>query len=117
MTNIAMPPEQEDLLEAFVETGRFHNKSEVVRAALRDLLEHEPEGRRLSIALTLFQKRKITVSRAAEISGMSYGQMEAILAKEGLLGTHLTASDLAKGSKTGLPSPPRARAGVTGRHA
>lgn len=102
-----MPAEQEQLLEAFVETGRFHNKSEVVRAALSDLIEHQPEGRRVSLALLLFQKRSITVSRAAEIAGKTYGDMEAILAKEGLLGTHLTAAELAKGATTARPAAPR----------
>lgn len=107
MASITMPPEQEDLLEAFVETGRFHNKSEVVRAALADLIEHQPEGRRVSIALSLVQKRRITLSRAAEIAGKTYGDMETIAAKEGLLGTHLTAAELGKGSTNGRPSPPR----------
>ena len=102
-----MPQEQEDLLQAFVETGKYHNQSETVRAALQSLLEAQSEGRRLSIAMTLFQKHRVTVSRAAEISGKSYGEMESILGKEGLMGTHLTAADRAKGSKTAPAPAPR----------
>ncbi|MHB8633512.1 MAG: ribbon-helix-helix domain-containing protein [Thermoplasmatota archaeon] len=104
---VTMPAEQEQLLDAFVETGRFHNKSEVARAALSDLIEHQPEGRCVSVPLLVLQKRSITVSRAAETAGKSYGDMEAILAKEGLLGTHLTAAELANDSPAGRPAAPR----------
>lgn len=47
------------------------------------------------------------VGRAAELAGKTYGEMERIMGKKGLVGTNLTAAELAQDTRKARPAPPR----------
>lgn len=72
-----------------------------VRAIIKANLKQQ-----IITAVEAFRQGKVTVSRAAEMTSLSYGEMEAILATKGLLGTKLNGAQLGVGSPQGRPSPP-----------
>lgn len=49
--------------------GKYENKSELITDALRALLRAKPELRR-DVAVELYTKKEVSLSRAAEICGL-----------------------------------------------
>lgn len=110
MPSYKLAPGQEETIEAMTKVGPFHNRSEVVRAALDSFFSEQSEPRRVMLAVQLVKDGQATVGKAAEVAGKDYAEMEQILGKEGLLGANLSAADLAKASKGPLPvAPPTTR--------
>ncbi|WP_413726399.1 type II toxin-antitoxin system ParD family antitoxin [Sodalis sp. RH16] len=64
-TSIALSPHFEEFIRAQIDSGRYNNVSEVVRAGLRSLEEHE-------------QQRKLEALRAAVELGANSGEGKTV---------------------------------------
>ncbi len=70
-------------IEAIVEAGYYHNKSEVMENAIRTLFKAKTELR-LTAAIELYRKEKVTLSKAAEIGGVNILEFKDILIDRGI---------------------------------
>lgn len=84
MVSVILPEKMSEELEALISAGYYDNKSEVLREGFRQLLANRKELR-LAIAVELYKKGKATLSRAAEVAGVSYEDIKSIFSAEGLL--------------------------------
>ena len=84
MVSITIPTKMHEEIDALIQAGYYDNRSELVREALRLFFAQKPEVR-LVAAIELYKKGKTTISRTAEIAGISFESMKSILADEGLL--------------------------------
>ncbi len=84
MVSITIPPKMDEEIEALISAGYYDNKSEILREAFRLFLAKKAELR-LAVAIELYKRKKVTTSRAAEVAGISYEEMKAILTDERLL--------------------------------
>lgn len=84
MVSMLLPERMSEELDALISAGYYDNKSEVLREAFRHLLTTRKELR-LVIAIELYKNEKATISRAAEVAGVSYEDMKTILIAEKLL--------------------------------
>ncbi len=84
MVSIAIPRKMSEELDALISLGYYDNRSEIIREALRSFFSQKPEIR-LVAAIKLYSEEKITISRAAEIAGISYEDMKNILIDEGVM--------------------------------
>ena len=73
----------EDELQAVVRVGGYGSRKEVVGHALEVLLAANPDLRR-STAVELYRRGKVTLSRAAEISGLELETFKEGLADSGV---------------------------------
>lgn len=73
----------EDELRAVVRAGGYRSRKEAVGHALEVLLTANPHLR-MSTAVELYHRRKVTLSRAAEVAGMELEAFKERLAKEGV---------------------------------
>lgn len=72
--------ELDDLL---VDMGRYPSKEELREDALRALLRAKPELRR-DMAIELYKKEKVSLSRAAEICGVNIEDFRELLKEKGI---------------------------------
>ena len=79
----SIPQIYEQEIEAVVDAGYYSNKSEVVRDALRMLFEAKVQLR-LAAAVELYKREKVTLSRGAEIAGLSFPEFKDILIDRGV---------------------------------
>jgi len=84
MVSITIPEKMSEEIDAIINTGYYDNRSEFIRQAVRYFLAQKPEVR-LVAAIELYRKEKITISRAAEIAGVSFSTIKEILQDEGIL--------------------------------
>lgn len=80
----SIPKIFEDEIEAVVDAGYYSSKSDVVRDALR-LLFDTKTNLKLSAAIEMYRKGKVTVGKAAEIAGMSSISFKEILNDRGIV--------------------------------
>jgi predicted HTH domain antitoxin len=71
-------------LEATVEAGLFRSKREALQEALSTWLAVKP-SRRLEAAIQMFKSGEVSLSRAAEIAGVTRWQLQDILAERGIM--------------------------------
>jgi predicted HTH domain antitoxin len=69
-------------IEASSSIGYYDNKSEFLRDATRTLLAARKDLR-IAIACELFNKNKISIGKAVEISGLHFDEFKKILSKTG----------------------------------
>jgi Arc/MetJ-type ribon-helix-helix transcriptional regulator len=99
MVSVILPEKMSDELEALISAGYYDNKSEIMRDAFRQLLANRKELR-LVIALELYNRGKATVSRAAEVAGVSFEDMKTVLSTDGIIRRGMTdAGDIKKKAK------------------
>lgn len=84
MVSISIPKKMNEEIDAFINTGYYDNRSELIRDALRLFFAKKAEIR-LVAAIELYQKGEITISRAAEMAGVSFDNMKSILEDEGAI--------------------------------
>jgi len=96
MVSIVLPQKMSEELDALISLGYYDNRSEIIREALRSFLSQKPEIR-LVAALKLYRDEKITISRAAEIAGLSYDEMKSILIDEGIIERGRSGSERSSG--------------------
>ncbi len=70
-------------IRALIRAGYYSNKSEVVREALRDFFERKKELRVIA-AVELYKNGEVTLSRGAEIAGVSFGAFKDLLKERGI---------------------------------
>jgi predicted HTH domain antitoxin len=63
--------------------GKYENKSELITDALRALLRAKPELRR-DVAVELYTKKEVSLSRAAEICGLDIENFKELLKERGV---------------------------------
>ncbi len=79
----SIPQIYEDEIEGAIEAGYYSNRSEVVRDALRHLFESK-QNLRMASAIELYKKEKVTLSRAAELAGVTSIEFKEVLADRGV---------------------------------
>jgi len=80
----SIPKIFEDEIEAVVDAGYYSSKSDVVRDALR-LLFDTKSNLKLSAAIEMYKKGKVTLGKAAEIAGMNSISFKEILSDRGIV--------------------------------
>lgn len=70
-------------IRALIQAGYYSNKSELVREALRDFFERKKELRVIA-AIELYKDGEVTLSRAAEIAGVSFEAFKDLLKERGI---------------------------------
>lgn len=84
MVSISLPDKMNEEIKALIESGYYDNRSELVRDALRTFFARKSEMRLVS-AVELYKNGKVSISRAAEIAGVDFENMQSILKDEGVL--------------------------------
>ena len=69
--------------EILVDIGKYPNKEELMKDALRALLRAQPELKK-EIAVELFRKGAVSLSRAAEIYGSNIEDFKELLKERGI---------------------------------
>ena len=84
MVSIILPEKLNEEIDALINAGYYDNRSELIREALRLFFAQKSEIR-LVAAIELYRQGRITISRAAEIAGVSFENIKSILIDEGLI--------------------------------
>ncbi|MDP7080316.1 MAG: UPF0175 family protein [Candidatus Undinarchaeales archaeon] len=84
VVSITIPAKMGEEIDGFIKEGYYDNRSELIREAIRMFLMHRPKER-LVVAIRMYKNKGITISRAAEIAGVSFEDMKSILIDEGIL--------------------------------
>ena len=66
-----------------VRIGRYSSKSELMEDALRTLLRAKPELKR-DVAIELYKKKEVSLSRAAETCGLNIEDFKELLKEKGI---------------------------------
>ena len=80
---LSLSPMDSKEIDSLVKTGRFASKSDVVRTALRTLLEENP-GYKTDIAVELYKEGEVSLGRAAEIAEKDRESFKKILKERGV---------------------------------
>lgn len=80
---LKIPEMLKEEADLYVKSGYFENRSELIREAIREFLQ-KLEQNRMKIAVDMYRKEKISLGRAAEISGVGYEKMKTILMERGI---------------------------------
>jgi predicted HTH domain antitoxin len=72
-----------DRLDVLVERGIYRDREALVRDAMRALLRSKPELRRY-LAVELYRQGKVSLARAAEISGVDIESFKEVLREAGI---------------------------------
>jgi len=83
MSRIVSESLLENELAAVVKAGNYQSEQEAIRHALSVLLVANSQLR-LDTAIELYREEQVTLSRAAEIAGLSYGKFKEELAKRSI---------------------------------
>ncbi|MGD2250464.1 MAG: UPF0175 family protein [Candidatus Methanofastidiosia archaeon] len=73
----------DELDKILVDIGRYPNKEELIKDALRALLRAKPELKR-DVAIELYKKKIVSLSRAAEIYGSNIEEFKELLKERGI---------------------------------
>lgn len=79
----SIPKIYEDEIQAVVDAGYYSSKSDVIRDALRFLFESK-KNLKISAAIEMYKKGKVTLSKAAEIAGIDTVSFKEILKDRGI---------------------------------
>ncbi|MCL0060382.1 UPF0175 family protein [Dehalococcoidia bacterium] len=63
--------------------GRYPGRKELIEDALRALIRSKPELR-MDVAIELYRKREVSISRAAEICGLNIEDFKELLKSRGI---------------------------------
>lgn len=80
---VSLSKNEHEKIKSLIEEGRFTSKSDVLRTALRIMLEENPEYKR-EIAVNFYKEGKVTLRRASEIAGTSPEEFKEILKRRGI---------------------------------
>ena len=69
--------------EVLVNIGKYPNKEELRKDALRALIRTKPELKR-GVAIELYKKKEISLARAAEICGLNIEEFKELLKERGI---------------------------------
>ena len=86
MTNyisINVPPILRREADLFVKGGYFTDRSELIRAAMREYLE-KLSSKKVDIAVQLYRENEVSLAGAAQIANRSIHEMKLILRSRGI---------------------------------
>lgn len=83
MVNVSLPVVMEKEMEALIRSGYYSSKSDVVKDALRFLLENKT-NLKIAAAIEMYGREEISLGRAAEISGLSIEEFKDVLKSRGI---------------------------------
>ncbi|MCK4603933.1 MAG: UPF0175 family protein, partial [Deltaproteobacteria bacterium] len=69
--------------EILVRIGKYPSKEELIEDALRTLIRAKPDLKR-DLAIELYAKKEVSLSRAAEICGLNIEDFKALLKERGI---------------------------------
>lgn len=82
-TTISLPATIEREIKALIKAGYYASKSEAIKDAFRTLLDAKP-ALKLTSAIELYKAGEVSISRAAEIAGMSIEDFKRVLTDRGI---------------------------------
>ncbi|MCZ7357328.1 MAG: UPF0175 family protein [Candidatus Methanoperedens sp.] len=77
-------PDISEELDILVKKGYYPSKSDLMRDAFRALLNTKAELR-ISLAIELYLKEKVSLARAAELAGMTTIEFKEVMAGRGIV--------------------------------
>ena len=83
-SSYSLPPILLLQIEALVDSGHYSSRSDVVKEALRFLMEKKNHLRYAS-AVEIYKKGKATLTKGAEIAGVSLDTFRNVLNDQGIL--------------------------------
>lgn len=82
-TSYSLPRLIEDEIDALIDAGYYSSKSDVVKDALRTLLEIKA-NLRIAASVEMYKKGRVSIGKAAELAGMSVIEFKEVLADRGI---------------------------------
>ncbi len=82
-TSYSLPRLIEDEIDALIGAGYYSSKSDVVKDALRTLLETK-SNLRIAASVEMYKKGKVSIGKAAELTGMSVIEFKEVLIDRGI---------------------------------
>ena len=82
-TSYSLPRLIEDEIDALIEAGYYSSKSDVVKDALRTLLETK-SNLRVAASVEMYKRGRISIGKAAELAGMSVIEFKEVLIDRGI---------------------------------
>ena len=82
-SSYSLPTIMEQEIDALIEAGYYSSKSDVVKDAMRGLLEKN-KNLRIAAAVAMYKKGGVSLGRAAEIADMSLGEFKQVLKDRGI---------------------------------
>jgi len=83
MTDIQIPPMMEKKIHALIEAKYYSSISEAIKDAFKTLFATKPALKIIS-AIHLYTNDEVSISKAAEIAGVSIEEFKEILASRGV---------------------------------
>lgn len=83
LANFSLPTLLEDEIDALIEAGYYPNKSDVLKDAIRTLMETRSDLK-LAASIEMFRKGKVSVGRASELAGLSVVEFKEVLIARGI---------------------------------
>ena len=84
MEALDYPESISEELDILVKKGYYPSKSDLLRDAFRALLNTKAELR-ISLAIELYLKEKVSLARAAELAGMTTIEIKEVMAGRGIV--------------------------------
>lgn len=73
----------DELNKILVNIGKYSSKEELMKDALRALVRAKPELKK-DVAIELYKKKEVSLSRAAEICGLNVEEFKELLKERGV---------------------------------
>ena len=84
MEALDVPENINEEVDILVRKGYYHSKSDLLRDAFRTLLNTKAELK-ISLAIELYLKGRISIARAAELSGFTTIEFKEVMAARGII--------------------------------
>ncbi len=82
-TSYSLPRLIEDEIDALIDAGYYSSKSDVVKDALRTLLEIKA-NLRIAASVEMYKKGRVSIGKASEVAGMSMIEFKEVLIDRGI---------------------------------
>jgi Arc/MetJ-type ribon-helix-helix transcriptional regulator len=82
-TSYSLPRLIEDEIDALIDAGYYSSKSDVVKDALRTLLEIKA-NLRIAASVEMYKKGRVSIGKASEVAGMSVIEFKEVLIDRGI---------------------------------
>ncbi len=86
MPSYSIPIILEDEIDALISAGYYSSKSDVVKDALRTLLDSN-KNLRIAAAVELYKENKVSIGKAAEVAGLTVPEFKQALVDRNIVRT------------------------------
>lgn len=83
ITSFSLTPMMREEMKALMKSGEYSSRSDIIRDAFRVFLENKP-NKRMLIAVELYRKGEISLTRGAEIAGLDVERFKEVLKDRGI---------------------------------